>query len=36
MLDVAHLVRVGPKALDNRTSSGLLGTDQLPILVDLD
>jgi len=36
MLDVAHLVRVSPNALDKRTSGGVLNTDQLPILVSLD
>ena len=36
MLDVAHLVRVSPNALDNQTSGAVLGTDQLPVLVGLD
>ena len=36
MLDVAHLVRVSTNALYNWTSSGVLSTDQLPILVGLD
>ena len=36
MLSVAHFIRVGTYSLDNRTSSGVLGTYQLPVLVGLD
>ena len=36
MLDIAHLVRVSPNALDNRLSGGVLSTDQHPVVVSLD
>jgi len=36
MLSVAHFIRVYTYSLDNRTSSGVLGTYQLPIFIGLD
>ena len=36
MLSVAHFIRVCTYSLDNKTSSGVLGTYQLLVLVGLD
>jgi len=36
MLNIAYFIRVSSNPLDNQTSGGVLGTDQLPVLVGLD